>query len=300
MARSEEIDERPIRLLAGRLISRRDLDLAAAQAGRDLELLQRDARLRRIPERVRDLGLRYPEQAHDPTHIGPGPGDRGGKCLGRPRHLPHLMELARRPGQDDDRRAGSGSRRHYQSRRGAHRVEHGRTKRDDRLLAVRLADGVEVQARPAAHQRTQDLGDLRLELVVEHHLAAGELADDLSGQIVGGGTEAAACDDQRHPLSIHVPERRHEIARPVADDLDHRGVHADLEQALGQPRPVAVGDDPGQDLGAGDQDPGSRTAAPVPETGPPRRNRTAARRPAHAQVGSWPAGNGVVFPGVSS
>ena len=53
-------------------------------------------------------------------------------------------------------------------------------------------------------------------------------------------------------------------SRPVADDRDVREVDAELAQPLGEPRAVAVGDAPGEDLGAGDDD---------------------ARAGAHAQVG---------------
>ena len=131
------------------------------------------------------------------------------------------------------------------------------------------------------HERPENLGDPLLERVVEHHLAAGEAPHDLGREVIGGRPEAAARHDHGHPLCRHEPERRHQIVGAIADDLDHRCVDAELGQALGQPGSVAVGDDPGQDLGARDEDPGAGGLA-------------------HAQVGSWPAGNGVVFPGVSS
>ena len=100
-----------------------------------------------------------------------------------------------------------------------------------------------------------------LEPRVEHHLAAAEAADDLGRQVVGSRTEPAARDDQRHPPARHILQGSEQVIRAVADDLDHRGVDAELAQALGQPRTVAVGDDPGQDLGSGDEDarPGSHT-----------------------------------------
>jgi hypothetical protein len=143
------------------------------------------------------------------------------------------VELARRSREHDDRRPRSGSRRHHQPRRRAHRVENGSPGRYHGLLAVRRPNSLQVEPRPAAHQRAEDLGDLLFELRVEDHLASGELAHDLGCEIVGGRAQPAAGHDQRHPLGRHVPERRHEIAGPVADDLDHGGVDPDLEQALG-------------------------------------------------------------------
>ena len=44
---------------------------------------------------------------------------------------------------------------------------------------------VEVEA-AALGEAAQDLGDLRLHLLVEDQLAAGEAADDLGGEVVGG------------------------------------------------------------------------------------------------------------------
>ncbi len=273
----DEVDQRRVRRLASRLVPRRDLDLAAAQAGRDLERLERHTRLLGRAERVRDLGLGQPVQAHDPAQVRPRARDRRAERAGPDGLRPHLVELARRAGEHDDGRTGTGRRWDHQPRRGPDRIQNRGTPRNDGLLSVRLPDRVGIEALPAMHQRPEDLGDPLLERVVEHHLAAGEATDDLGGQIVRGRPEAAAGHDQRHPLVRHVPERVQQVVRAVADDLDHRGVDAELDQALGQPRPVAVGDDPRQDLGARDQDPGA---------GRITRDRSSGRRIAHVHVGS--------------
>ena len=110
----------------------------------------------------------------------------------------------------------------------------------DRLLAVRRPDGVEVEVAPALHERPEDVGDLLLELLVEHHLAALEGAHDLRGQVVGGRPEAAARDDQVDALVGHEAELRLHVARPVAADRDVRQLDPQLEQPVGEPRPVAV------------------------------------------------------------
>ena len=85
------------------------------------------------------------------------------------------------------------------------------------------------------------------------------------------------------PSPAMYSSARDQVLGPVADDLDHRRLDADLAQALGQPRAVAVGDDPGEDLGPGDQD-----ARPGP-----RRAR------AHAQRGCLDGGSGVLPVGCS-
>ena len=69
------------------------------------------------------------------------------------------------------------------------RVERRRALGDHRLLAVRLAQRLRVEAE-AAREAGEDLGDLLLHLLVEDQLAAGEARDDLRGQVVGGRAEA--------------------------------------------------------------------------------------------------------------
>ena len=216
-----------------------------------------------------------------------GAGDRAPEGLGGDRLLPHLVQLTRRPRKHHHGGPRPGLRRDDEPGRGADRIKHGRADRHHRLLAVGLADGVLVQPRPAAHQRPQDLGDALLQIGVEHHLSPGEAAHDLGREIVRRRSEPAARDDQGHPGIRHEPQRAHEVLGPVADDVDHGRIHPVLDEALGQPGAVAVGDDPGQDLGAGDQDPG------------PHGSRRRANR-AHAQVGRWAAASGVVLPGVSA
>ena len=85
------------------------------------------------------------------------------------------------------------------------------------------------------------------------HLAALERPDDLGGQVVGGRAQAAAGDDQVDARAAGSAAPRH-VLGPVADDRDVGEVDAELAQALGQPRPVAVGDPAGEDLGPGDDD----------------------------------------------
>ena len=67
------------------------------------------------------------------------------------------------------------------------------------------------------------------------------------------------------PLDGEELERALHVLGPVADDERERVVDAELAQAVGQPRPVAVRHPPGQHLGAGDDD--ARAGAHAPQLG---------------------------------
>ena len=107
----------------------------------------------------------------------------------------------------------------------------------------------------------EDRGDLLLHLLVEDHLAAGEPRHDLGGEVVRGRAEPAARDDQVDPLAGEEAQRRLEVLGAVADDDDVGDLDAQLAEPLRDPGPVAVGDPAGQDLGAGDEDPGPHAVA---------------------------------------
>ena len=202
--------------------------------------------------------------------------------LGLQRHRPHRPQLPRRPGQDDhDALAG----RDDQARRGADRVERDRPLRHHRLLAVGLHDRrlVEVEA-AAVGETAQDLGDLRLHLLVEDELAAGEAGDHLGREVVGGRAEAAGGDDQVHPLRGHEAQRRLEVVGTVGDDEDVGDLDALPGQLFGDPGAVGVGDAPGQNLGPGDDDAGANHAREATE-----RARLQVRRRTSTRSSSGPA-----------
>ena len=95
--------------------------------------------------------------------------------------------------------------------------------------------------------------------------------DDVGGQIVRGRPQAARRDDQ-----VDVPEevqRRDQIRRPVADHDRMPQLDAVRPQLLRQPRPVGIGDQAAQHLGAGDDDP--RAHAHVAQS--PTRTRSLSR-----------------------
>jgi hypothetical protein len=264
--RERVVDRRGIRLVA-----RHDLDLAAPQAGSDLEPRETAVELLlRDPQRRGDLRLRDPEQAQHPLLVFRAPRDRGLERLRLDRRLPHRVELARRAGKHEHGRASPLPRRHDHPRRRAGRLDHRPALGHQRLLAVRQPDRVLVEIRPALHQRLEDRPDPILERLVERQLAAGEASHHLERQVVGGRAEPAARDDQVDALAGHEVQLRLHVLGPVAADRDVGEVDAELAQAVGQPRAVAVAHPPRQHLGAGDDDPGARAHGPLTRMGAPR------------------------------
>jgi hypothetical protein len=164
------------------------------------------------------------------------------------------VKLARRARQDDHRRAAVD--RYHQPRRRADRIEHRRALRHDRLLAIRRADRVRIQIGPARHQRLEDLGDPVLQRIVEHHRTPRERTDDLRGQVVGRRPQPAAGEHEIDPSRGQEAQRLVHVLAAIADDDRVGMLDAELAQALGQPRSVAVAHPPGEDLGTGDHDAG--------------------------------------------
>ncbi len=173
-----------------------DLDLAAAQAGGDLDLGQGDPARLHLTQAFGDLGLGHAEHAQRVSVQRRGPLQQSLNRLRLQRRGPHRLQLAGRTGKDDDQAA---VRRHDQPGRGADWIERDRALRNHRLLAVGLAHRLWVEVE-AAGETAQDRRDLLLDLLVEDQVAAGEAGDDLGGEVVGGRAEPARGDDQVHPL----------------------------------------------------------------------------------------------------
>ena len=171
--------------------------------------------------------------------------------LGRlERVRPHRVQLAGRAGQDDHRRPVGGD---DEPRCGPGGIDRRRPLWHHRLLAVCLPQRVGIEAQTAG-ERTQHSRDLLLHPLVEDHLATGEAADDLGREVVRGGPETAAGDDEIHSLVGEEAKRRFEVVGPVPDHDDLGDVDTELREPLRQPRAVAVADPPGQHLGPGDDD----------------------------------------------
>jgi len=162
-----------------------DLDLAAAQAGGDLDLGQRHAVGLDLTQALGDLRLRHAEHPQRVAVQRRRPRQQLAQRRGLQRRRPHRLKLARRPGQDDD---DAPVGRHDEPRSGADRVQHERPLRRHRLLAVGLAQrlGVEAHHPRTAGKAAQDRRDLLLDLLIEDHLAAREAPHHLCREVVGG------------------------------------------------------------------------------------------------------------------
>ncbi len=289
MPLGDELEQRVIIALRIRLETRDDLDLAPPQAGGDLERREPHPGGVRGAQRVRDLRLRQPEQPHDlaPVMVAPAiaawnasvataSSHIGCSSLGGPGSTTTVGSRAT---------LGGGTTRPGAVPPGASTVAP-----DGITACLRLA--ARSASRSASGQRSSAgfrISPIRASsALVEHHLAPAEAPDDLRRQIVRRGPEAAAGDDHRDPGRRHLLERRKQILGTVTDHLDHRHVDSEVQQPLGQPRAVAVADDPGQDLGARDEDAG-------PDGGPPGEDRRVAHCPQVGGVASGEAPCGVIF-----
>ncbi len=201
-------------------------------------------------------------------------------AVGGDRLLPHRLQLARRPRQDDDRRP----------RRDAVAPSRGGTtspgavptgsstvgaRGDRRLLAVgrrrsprgsrfgqRLASGATIFAIRSASASSSTIS------------RPWKRAHDLGRQVVGRRAEPAAREHQVDaPAPAMKPSAACMSSRPVADDRDVREVDAELAQPFRQPRAVAVAD----------------AAASAPRCPSPRSQL--ARSRSYLQVGRLPIGS---------
>ena len=129
---------------------------------------------------------------------------------------PHRLELARRPREDDHRRA---LRRDHQAGRRSGRIEGLGSLGHHRLLSVRLPQRVGIEAKPAG-EAGEDSGDLLLHSLVENERPAGEPRHHLRRQIICRGAESAARHDQVGALAREESQARFQIRGPVADAQD--------------------------------------------------------------------------------
>ena len=193
-------------------VGRRDLDLRAAQAGRDLQRLEVHPLLLERAQRRRDLGLRDPEQPQDPLPVlaarrRPRPGTRRSPIAVR-----HIGWSSRGgPGSTTTVGPGAPSRgRHDQPRR-----------RPDRLDAPSRPPGsppacgcdARIASSSRFGQRSRSgarISQMRPSSASSSTIARpGELADHLGGEVVGRRPEAAAGDQ---PARRPRPARKRSTA----------------------------------------------------------------------------------------
>ncbi len=149
--------------------------------------------------------------------------------LGRDRRLPHGVQFARRTRQHDHRRAVGNL--DHESRSCARWIECRRPNRHHRLLAIGRLERLGIESHSPG-EAGDDRGDLRLHLLVENQLDAGEARHDFGRQIVSCRPEPAAGDDQVAAVSGHEPQTGFEVLGPVTDDQDVRDLYALRSQSL--------------------------------------------------------------------
>jgi hypothetical protein len=226
----------------------RDLQLAAPQTGRDLQR----GRRRELAQHLGELRLRYARDPHDALLERAGAGENVAHERASDGLRPHRLQLPRRTGQDEDDRPAV--HRDDQPRRRPDGLQDRRAPRHERLLAVPGPQRLVGHVAPARAQGLDPIPDPLLQRGVELHRSAGELGDDVGGQVVGRRTEPAGRDDQ-----VQIPEELEagpQVVGTVAHDVHGDELDARRAQPLGEPRAVGVADDASQDLGPGDHDPG--------------------------------------------
>ena len=234
-----------------------DLDLAAAQAGRDLDLLERDPVGLDLAQALGDFGLGDAEHPQRVAAQRRRPCDHLAHRLGCECGRPHRLQLARGARQDDDDGPSAGTTRPGAVPTGSSGVAPSGTSACLRFDS-RIASSSKLKRRANPRRISAIFSSTSSS---RKQLATGEAGDDLGGEVVGGRAEPARGDDQIHPLGGHEAERRFEVVGTVADDQDVGDVDSELGEALGDPRPVGVGDRTGQHLGAGHDD--SRSNLPA-------------------------------------
>ena len=166
------------RAASPRLVARDDLDLAAAQARRDLER----ARARSPPSAaarsvaaISDSG--HPEQAQHRAAVLDRAARARRRTLGRLAAPPATSAAARAAGRAARRPSGPSpvGRRHDEPRRGPDRLEdRARPPGSTACLRLDAQHRLGIEVRPARHERLEDLRDAPFQRLVEHHLAALE------------------------------------------------------------------------------------------------------------------------------
>ena len=278
VALAHEVRERRVGVRRAGLVQRRDLDLAAPQAGRDLqrrEVDPRSARRRRASRRSPTRGS--PSAAGSPARTRSRRRSRRGR---RPSRAPcaHIGCSSR---------GGPGSTTTVGRRRGPSSggtttpgaVPTGSSTVAPSGTCACLRVPRAIAARSMFGQRSASgatIAAMRCSSASSSTIARpANSATTSRREVVGGRAEAAARHDQVDALGGEEAQRRRPCPRAGRRRSRCAQVDAQLAQALGQPRAVAVGDDPAEDLGPRDDDAGAR---------------------AHVQVGAWSTGSAARCP----
>ena len=212
---------------------------------------------RRDPvERGHQLALDDSMQAQDQARGSAGTGDdlREGR-VGRG-DRPHPLGLVGRPGQHDDPLVAD---RHDAPGCGADRGQHVGAARQHRLLALGGVADVGGHA-GQVRRRCRRAADQRERRVVEREWPAGRAGHRGHGQVVVGDPEPTGGDhqvDAGRQLGAH---RSVDGRGVIAEERESGRLDAARVAPARQVAPVAVGDAASQELIAGDDDRGSRSA----------------------------------------
>ena len=208
-------DEGRVGVLRARLVERRDLDLAAPQARRDLQRREVESGLLGDEERLGDLGLGDPHQPQDRLLVdrsrprsrhetrpsrAPPPTSAAARAAGR---------AARRPSGPPSSAAGGTTTPGAVPTGSSTVAPCGHV----RLLARAARHRGAVDVRPALRERRDDRRDPLLQLRVEHQRPAREVGDHLGREVVRRRAEPAARDDQVHALGARGSAARRPCPR---------------------------------------------------------------------------------------
>ena len=172
-----------------------------------------------------DLRLAEAEEAERPPQRRPASGKHPPDGLRLERVRPEPLQLDRGARQDHD---GRPVRLDDEPRRRAREPERDRALRERRLLAHASSEVGVRSLHPLGHA-PRDALDLRLQPLVDAELQAGDLREDLHRTVVVGRPEPAGGHDEVG-RGDRLPERRLQLARVVADDLDPGGLEPQCEQ----------------------------------------------------------------------
>ena len=183
-ARDHQLHQALVAAAASRLVAGDHLDLAAPQAGRDLEPAEAPsrARPRAASRRSRTRAGRTSAPSSARSSVRPAIG-LAARARSRPprRHIGCSSRGG--PGRTTTDRRSPGTTR---PGRRADRVDHVAPSGTIACLRLARSHRLGVPVPEAPHQRREDLADALLERLVEHQLAAREARHDLDRHVVGG------------------------------------------------------------------------------------------------------------------
>ena len=228
------------------LAARDDLDLAAPQAGRDLQRIEVDPvapRATRSVSAISDSGM--PNSRSIRCRYSTAPASRGAGTR-RSRPPPPTSPEARAAARAARRRRplAASARRHHQPRRGS-RPARGSPRPRARSPACGWPAGSPPRRDSASASRSgRTISWIRASSASSSTISRPwKRADHLRRQVVGGRPQPAARDDQRPALRRAGSASAASMSSGRSPTIvDVREVDAQLEQPVGEPRAVAVDD----------------------------------------------------------